>query len=130
MTQYYLNNELYVERGLMKRYQKRKAILEGRDGIKLLAKLSFETLKQGYEKEVARMNSHWQRESTLRTYFERTILEKIGQYTNLKFYPSVWIVNRNIDLFCPSVGKLHPPILKNQKITRQSLMRGLAIEVN
>jgi hypothetical protein len=69
-------------------------------------------------------------EASEKTPAEREVYSILHQSTNLSFYQSVWIANRNVDLFCPAIGVLHQPVLKGQKITREGSMRGVAIEVD
>jgi uncharacterized HAD superfamily protein len=65
-----------------------------------------------------------------KTPSEHKVIQFIQDKTNLKFYKSMWIGNRNIDLFCPAVGSLYPIKRKGKKISKVLRTRGIAIEVN
>lgn len=130
MLQNLLRNELDSEVGLVRRYRCRKAILDGLERRKrVLIKPSLELLRQEYGALQRALNRRFP-ECAVRTPAEQVISNAIGRVTNLQFFKSLWIVNRNVDLFCPAVGQLHSPIVKGEKIVRKPIMRGWVIEVD
>lgn len=121
----HLKHELESEQNLLKRYRNRMQRLESLRFQKAPRAL----LQQQYDKLIIQLNRQYT-DAITRTAAERTVFEKIKRATNIVFYPSVWIVNRNVDLFCPAIGALHRPILKGQKVDRVPIMRGFVIEVD
>lgn len=126
MKQNYLKNELNEEVGQCKRYALRMQLIRHKG---LALKPDFAALKHKYN-ELQKILSQRFPQCTIKTHAERRIFETISHSTNLKFYQSFWIANRNVDLFCPAIGQLYPPIIKGRKISRQPCMRGLVIEVD
>jgi very-short-patch-repair endonuclease len=86
-------------------------------------------LKVAYDHLVGLLNKQYP-DCSLRTHAEKAVLETITRSTGLQFQRALWIVNRNIDMVCTSIGQLHQYCQKGQKIDRTSVMRGLAIEVD
>lgn len=136
----HLKHELDTEANLLKRHRIRMNILRLVENLGLkdayrspkllpVQKTSLKLLKQQYDTLQAQLNRQYP-EATTRTASERTVFDKIRCATNLVFCKSIWIGNRNVDLFCPAVGTLHRPVLKGQKIDRTPVMRGLVVEVD
>ncbi len=120
----YFKHELDIETSLLKRYRNRMNSL-----LLLTQRPTQELLKQQYDALQVQVNRQYP-DAAIRTVAERAVLDKVRCATNLLFYKSIWIGNRNVDLFCPAIGSLHPPVLKGQKIARTSAMRGLVIEID
>ncbi len=96
---------------------------------RLRSRPPFEDLQREYHRLQRMLNARYP-EASEKTPAEREVYRILQQSTNLSFYQSVWIANRNVDLFCPAIGVLHQPVLKGQKIARKNAMRGLVVEVD
>lgn len=124
MNRVEIKQELIREEASVKRYRERMSKLHD-----MKCKPSMEQLAESYRTLVVKLNAS-NRKSAERTFAESQVFNAINLASNLKFHRSFWIVNRNVDLFCPGVGQLHAPIRKGYKIEREPIMRGLAIEVD
>lgn len=127
MLNKHLVHELESGQRLTKRYRERMQTLQLME--KLNSRPSLECLERAYLDLKKRLNLQ-NRNASLRTHAENTVLDIIQQSTSLRFYRSMWIGNQNVDLFCPAIGTLHPPVRKGQKIVRKRAMRGVAVEVD
>jgi len=132
-----LRYELESDAASLTRYKRRLKILcqhygeslGGKAGRSNKFRPTNESLRRAYELLACDLNRE-HLECTLRTNAEIAVLKAIESSTGLNFYKSMWIVNRNIDLFCPTIGRLYEYPKKGQKIYRTQIMRGLAIEVD
>lgn len=132
-----LNRELATEGSKLVRYRKRREILircygENFGGRTIRAqepRPATKALGDGFSllsRQLNDLHPEWAN----RTPTERAVLEAITRATGLQFMVSLWIANRNIDLFCPAIGSLYQYCQKGQKIDHTPRMRGLAIEVD
>lgn len=78
---------------------------------------SFERLESAYRSLAVYLN-HYYINSSARTPFEIQIQKKIERATKLKVYSSMWIGNRNVDLFFPQVKE------------KNSSFKGIAFEID
>lgn len=119
-----LTNEIISEKNKFQIYKKRKKTLD----LKSLP--DFEILRDEYDYVTKMLDKEYPK-CRLKTLSEDKFWEKLQKVTKLRFYRSIWIGNRNIDLFCPAIGRLYPPILKGEKVSKpKDCHQGLAIEVD
>lgn len=122
-----LKQELLSDNHKIKRYRDRMLWLEKLE--KQSARPTFEPLAIKYDELQKQLNVQYPRVAE-KTFHERALYDTIKRSTNLSFYRSVWIANRNVDMFCPAIGSLHDPVIKGHKIVRGRAMRGLVVEVD
>lgn len=133
-----LRNELTEDKEGIARYYYRIKVIGGMEKLPLKGirsdgnankariRPTFEVLEKAY----SNLSKELIQNCCIKTISEDAVYNSISQRTNLKFYRSIWIGNRNIDLFCPAVGQLYLPNIKGHKIKRHQIMRGLAIEID
>lgn len=122
-----LKQELMSENHMIRRYRDRMCQVEKLE--MQVVRPSFESLAIKYDELQKQLNVQYPRAAE-KTFHERALYDIIKRSTNLSFYRSVWIANRNVDMFCPAIGSLHCPVVKGHKIVRERAMRGLVVEVD
>lgn len=84
--------------------------------------LSFRELERCYTSLVERLNIDSTVEQS-KTKSEDLVFDQLKKGTGIKFYRSLWIGKRNIDIFCPCLSGV-------AKDRSETVFRGLAIEVD
>ncbi len=122
-----ISKEVLNDSHLSKRFKVRWKIIKQLERVCGFYKPSTEILRREYDKVCEDLNCKFPL-NRLRTSAEQIFFKRVQQQTKLKFIQSIWIGNRNIDLFCGSLGSAPNLIQKgNQSCT---LMRGLAVEID
>ncbi len=129
-----LMREVRADKKLLKQYRRRLSVLAPFERLNVDCLLNAQkpeiklnqpspvTLKHAFEALQCELNKKFP-DAILRTRAENEFYNAIRRATRLKFYRSFWMINRNVDLFCPAIAS-------GWDDTRPYDMRGLVIEID